>query len=675
MATREGLDWDVQNLQKEIECPVCRENYDDPRVLPCLHYYCKKCIHGLAFRKGASRAFLCPECRRAMTLSEKDLEELRPAFFVNRFKTTILSTLEEYSLTKSRSKIAECSVHQESLKLYCFSCDVLICRDCVLKDHKDCNYEFVSKLAPDARGKLREKLDSLKKVESKLKTSGSHIEEAVGQVNNKREELIEMVHTRFNELHRILDEREQQMVKDTEQMVQSKLDDLLQRGNEISESSAEVRRVLEQVEDCATRLNDAEVVMKQVSVLERVDQVTQLHDVSGDPKLSFELNIEIKLDCKEALQDFLQRETRIGPKEANPGKSGVDFDRTKSVEVGVLQEVTLTVRNADGNPCEKECDVTSRLTCLRTNEVTDCDVTSVTRSSYSVQFTPSSRGRHTLAVLVNKVAVCDSPFSIFVSINPKDLVKPVDIWPNIQQVTGIAANSDGEIIVTEESGEISVRSCAGDKLRCLTSAEHRLKSTYDVVVDTEDKIYCGDYYSNRIFTCDKDLNNRKVSEVPVIKKGRRGMAVSEDEIFICEQNVVKIWNKEFSPIRKLDSKHLSLARFVRVGKDKLLYVTDKHKAAVQVFKDGQLERSIGLGKDGEQILSNPLGLCIFGSHVFVTDYSKSDVSVFTTEGEWVASIGQKGSEEGSFQLPHGICVDRDGFVYVADRNNNRVQVF
>ena len=35
----------------------------------------------------------------------------------------------------------------------------------------------------------------------------------------------------------------------------------------------------------------------------------------------------------------------------------------------------------------------------------------------------------------------------------------------------------------------------------------------------------------------------------------------------------------------------------------------------------------------------------------------------------------RGNKEGEFDSPFGICVDCDGFVYVCDYGNNRVQVF
>jgi sugar lactone lactonase YvrE len=39
------------------------------------------------------------------------------------------------------------------------------------------------------------------------------------------------------------------------------------------------------------------------------------------------------------------------------------------------------------------------------------------------------------------------------------------------------------------------------------------------------------------------------------------------------------------------------------------------------------------------------------------------------------SWGEPGTDPGQFNVPHNICCDPDGWVYVADRENHRVQVF
>jgi hypothetical protein len=39
------------------------------------------------------------------------------------------------------------------------------------------------------------------------------------------------------------------------------------------------------------------------------------------------------------------------------------------------------------------------------------------------------------------------------------------------------------------------------------------------------------------------------------------------------------------------------------------------------------------------------------------------------------SWGEPGTDPGQFNIVHNICTDADGWVYVADRENHRVQVF
>jgi hypothetical protein len=51
------------------------------------------------------------------------------------------------------------------------------------------------------------------------------------------------------------------------------------------------------------------------------------------------------------------------------------------------------------------------------------------------------------------------------------------------------------------------------------------------------------------------------------------------------------------------------------------------------------------------------------------------VHKYAPDGRLLYSWGEPGNEPGQFNLPHNIATDRDGYVYVADRHNNRVQVF
>lgn len=63
-------------------------------------------------------------------------------------------------------------------------------------------------------------------------------------------------------------------------------------------------------------------------------------------------------------------------------------------------------------------------------------------------------------------------------------------------------------------------------------------------------------------------------------------------------------------------------------------------------------------------------------HLYVSDgYQNTRVIEFTKEGRRVREWGTPGTGAGQFQVPHGIAVDRNGVVYVADRENGRIQWF
>ena len=63
-------------------------------------------------------------------------------------------------------------------------------------------------------------------------------------------------------------------------------------------------------------------------------------------------------------------------------------------------------------------------------------------------------------------------------------------------------------------------------------------------------------------------------------------------------------------------------------------------------------------------------------NIYVSDgYINSRVGKMDKWGNWITSWGSFGREQGQLRTPHNLQVDRQGMVYVADRNNNRIQKY
>lgn len=103
----------------------------------------------------------------------------------------------------------------------------------------------------------------------------------------------------------------------------------------------------------------------------------------------------------------------------------------------------------------------------------------------------------------------------------------------------------------------------------------------------------------------------------------------------------------------------------------------------QVFKfshEGRLLMKLGTAKvagNDSSHFDKPTDITIAkdGSFYVSDGYGNSRVVKFSATGKYLFEWGKKGDKESEFNIPHGICLDNKENVYVADRENNRIQVF
>ena len=126
------------------------------------------------------------------------------------------------------------------------------------------------------------------------------------------------------------------------------------------------------------------------------------------------------------------------------------------------------------------------------------------------------------------------------------------------------------------------------------------------------------------------------------------------------------------------------AHGITVGPDGTLWLTDDlHHTIRQFAPDGKCLLTIGdpdtpSTLQGGKPFNRPTHVAISPKtgDVFISDgYGNSRVHKYDPKGRHMLSWGEPGTDPGCFNLPHNIATDAAGLVYVADRENHRVQIF
>ena len=126
------------------------------------------------------------------------------------------------------------------------------------------------------------------------------------------------------------------------------------------------------------------------------------------------------------------------------------------------------------------------------------------------------------------------------------------------------------------------------------------------------------------------------------------------------------------------------AHGVTIGPDDSIYCTDDDDHTVRkCTPDGKVLLTLGIsGKPSPFMSGHPFNRCTHvaldphTNEIYVSDgYANARVHKYSPDGKPLFSWGESGTGPGQFNIPHNICTDRDGYVYVADRENHRIQVF
>ena len=176
---------------------------------------------------------------------------------------------------------------------------------------------------------------------------------------------------------------------------------------------------------------------------------------------------------------------------------------------------------------------------------------------------------------------------------------------------------------------------------------------------------------------------------------------SQDRVYVLSRsgNPIGLFSREGELLNWFGREYFTRAHGICVASDGTIYCTDDGNHTVSQFTtDGKLLRALGNKdqpsdtgyttkpsfyeslatiKKGGQPFNRPTGVALSSlGELYISDgYGNARVHKFSPDGTLILSWGEPGNAPGQFRLTHSVLVDKYDRVWVADRENNRLQIF
>ena len=317
--------------------------------------------------------------------------------------------------------------HDELMKIFCFDCNRLICRDCTVIDHNGHNLNFLKKCAPESRKTLCDSLAPLKMVQANVAGAEKNFNVTEAQVDAQKNEVRKSLEQSFDQLKALLDQRKTELVKNASALVQEKKDALAAQRKGLQVAQAEIQSLVEFVERNVENTSDQDLMGIRTQLQTKVEEEEKRHH-----QLSLEPATTADIVCTPPSPDDVPRELGTVFPAGDLDKLKVTLPETCSV--GESAQVSVKVPQSVRTNVQAQLKSLADLSCAMLVSVAPTNA-----DTYTITFTPRVRGRHDLTVRVNGKDIAG--FRVFVKIHPTQLGQPVRTITGLNQPWGIAINN------------------------------------------------------------------------------------------------------------------------------------------------------------------------------------------------------------------------------------------
>ena len=583
----------------KLSCNICSNPFSDPRLLPCLHVFCKSCLE--IHQSQNEGTLTCPSCCKTTSCRpsqlpkhlrierEVDLLKVQQSDKVvcgtcddnnkaesycedcvspicsdcvtthKRIKPLKGHSIVSFDSAQPQSHPVTCSLHsKENIKYYCFKCCSLICSECII-DHKLHRWVTIDKAAEIEKAVIESLLPKVEKSILPINKIVEKIEDVAIIVDQKNKEIAEELDRSVEEIIGNVNKRHADLLKELDDLTIAKKTQLDMQKEDFERMESGLIRVLNAGTSACKEYSGLEVLavkgfIQQASrTLIEECRLSSLHPVTvGGPELIFNLST-----VNKTVSSF----GKINSKSEYPPLCSLVGVNPK-LPIGMATDCeclfTLQTRNNKGEDLtEGGANVKGIIMHDLIWKLFECDICDLNNGKYEISFMSYLTGIYELYLTVNDAPVQDSPYSIkFIDYSK---LSSYQIMPTMSP-NYICRDSQNRLYVSTNEGSIEIYDDE-EIVKLIPKSKHGGKHLRGMVIDDKHGVlFVASSGTNKVIKM--DMNGEVIATIGSGKgsgelqfKYPTGLCLTKDGLLLvgdCNNNRVQVLGSDLSFIRFIE---------------------------------------------------------------------------------------------------------------------------
>ncbi|XP_070555556.1 tripartite motif-containing protein 3-like [Ptychodera flava] len=679
-----------------LSCPICFERYKKPKILPCHHTFCEKCLTTFV---GKETEMICPTCYTPCPLSADGVKHLKSSYFISSLldivcqetpgrdevpgvcegceenaashrcldcgldfcqactkphktvpatKNHKIVTNEEYQEAKSLNiridSTLYCSSHPEDVvKFYCDTCQVPVCLECIVIEHRvpKCSHRKLQEAADDSVKTLRDMLTKLKVKEARCDVSKYVAGDNRDKLRKHCHEEEQNIRGSADKIARMIRREQDRLIEELKTDYDTKLKTAETQINELEFKLGNISSLCSHIETVMQLGSATQLLSSKGEIVNRIEKLTMAKRTALTPldTVKFKATCDIG-EC--SMLGMLQSKVSV--------QHCLIESTPKQLFTGGSVDLIIKTRDSTGKLVIPDEEITVKLE-KRMGLLEELNVLNNENGTHTVTIHGRMEGTYRVTVTIAGEPVPGAPFDILIT---KGFVREIGTKGKdkcqFDGPMGIAINRVGDFVTCDkDNNRVQIIDIDGNfkSAFTFTSFERPIEPCC-IAISKDDEYLITDISNNRVVVSDENGQFYQFFGHAELKYPH-GIAISplDDTVYVTD------WDAKVA------------------GTDK----ADSH--CVRKFtKDGQYIRSFGKYGTKRGHFRGPAYLAINSQGMaFVSDYSNNRIWVISEDCEFLCLIGSYGREDVHVRGPLGVAIDWKGYLYISEVTNKRVQKF